>query len=276
MAGSISPAAGIGPAASGKPIQILNLRKDLTGPQALVVRILALVVFAVLWQFAAEAADSILIPTFTETMQAIYQTAFVTGEIWPALWVSNLPLIIGFAVSVVISVPLGLAMARWKSIDAALSPVIALALALPIAPLIPVVLVALGMGMTPKVVIIVLFSWVFIATNVRAGARRVDKSLVEMAQSYGATEGQVWWRILIPGAIPAVFAGLRIGLGRAFAGMVIVELIMLPVGIGALLLDYRGDFKAGLLYATTILVMIEAVILALLMQALERRLIHWK
>jgi ABC-type nitrate/sulfonate/bicarbonate transport system permease component len=242
----------------------------------LVVRILALVVFAVLWQFAAEAADSILIPTFTETMQAIYQTAFVTGEIWPALWVSNLPLIIGFAVSVVISVPLGLAMARWKSIDAALSPVIALALALPIAPLIPVVLVALGMGMTPKVVIIVLFSWVFIATNVRAGARRVDKSLVEMAQSYGAIEGQVWWRILIPGAIPAVFAGLRIGLGRAFAGMVIVELIMLPVGIGALLLDYRGDFKAGLLYATTILVMIEAVILALLMQALERRLIHWK
>lgn len=276
MAGSISPAAGTGPAASGKPIQILNLRKDLTGPQALVVRILALVVFAFLWQFAAEAADSILIPTFTETMEAIYQTAFVTGEIWPALWVSNLPLIIGFAVSVLISVPLGLAMARWKAIDAALSPVIALALALPIAPLIPVVLVALGMGMTPKVVIIVLFSWVFIATNVRAGARRVDKSLVEMAQSYGATEGQVWWRILIPGAIPAVFAGLRIGLGRAFAGMVIVELIMLPIGIGALLLDYRGDFKAGLLYATTILVMVEAVILALLMQALERRLIHWK
>jgi ABC-type nitrate/sulfonate/bicarbonate transport system permease component len=276
MAGSISPAVGTGPAASGKPIAILDLRRDLTGPQALLVRILALVAFAVLWQVAAEAADSILIPTFTETMAAIYQTAFVTGEIWPALWVSNLPLIIGFAVSVVISVPLGLAMARWKAIDAAMSPVIALALALPIAPLIPVVLVALGMGMTPKVVIIVLFSWVFIATNVRAGARRVDKSLVEMAQSYGASERQVWFRILIPGAIPAVFAGLRIGLGRAFAGMVIVELIMLPVGIGALLLDYRGDFKAGLLYATTILVMVEAVILALLMQALERRLIQWK
>ncbi len=276
MAGSISPAVGTGPAASGKPIAILDLRRDLTGPQALLVRILALVAFAMLWQVAAEAADSILIPTFTETMAAIYQTAFVTGEIWPALWVSNLPLIIGFAVSVVISVPLGLAMARWKAIDAAMSPMIALALALPIAPLIPVVLVALGMGMTPKVVIIVLFSWVFIATNVRAGARRVDKSLVEMAQSYGASERQVWFRILIPGAIPAVFAGLRIGLGRAFAGMVIVELIMLPVGIGALLLDYRGDFKAGLLYATTILVMVEAVILALLMQALERRLIQWK
>lgn len=276
MAGSITPAAGTGPAASGKPISVLDLRRDLTAPQAVLVRILAFVVFAILWQVAADAADSILIPTFTDTMMAIFETAFVTGEIWPALWISNLPLVIGFVVSVLISVPLGLAMARWKSIDAAMSPVIALALALPIAPLIPVVLVALGMGMLPKVVIIVLFSWVFIATNVRAGARRVDKSLVEMAQSYGASEGQVWFRILIPGAIPAVFAGLRIGLGRAFAGMVIVELIMLPLGIGALLLDYRGDFKADLLYATTILVMVEAVILALLMQALERRLIQWK
>lgn len=267
--------AGSGPAAS-PPIRILDLRRDLTGPQALFVRLLAFVIFALAWEWAANAANSILIPTFTATLAAIYQTAFVTGEIWPALWISNLPLIIGFAISVAISVPLGLAMARWKMIDAAMSPVIALALALPIAPLIPVVLVALGMGMTPKIVIIILFSWVFIATNVRAGARRVDKSLVEMAQSYGASESQVWFRILIPGAIPAVFAGLRIGLGRAFAGMVIVELIMLPVGIGALLLDYRGDFKAGLLYATTILVMVEAVILALLMQALERRLIQWK
>jgi NitT/TauT family transport system permease protein len=135
--------------------------------------------------------------------------------------------------------------------------------------------VALGLGLAPRVVVVVLFSWVFIAANVRAGARRVDKQLVEMARSYGASERQVWQRILIPGAIPAMFVALRIGLGRAFAGMVIVELIMLPVGVGALLLDYRGDFKAGLLYATTIVLMLEAVVLALVMQKIEARLNQW-
>ena len=57
----------------------------------------------------------------------------------------------------------------------------ALSLALPIAPLIPVVLVAMGLGLSPRVFIIVLFSWVFIATNVRAGVRAVDQSLVEYA-----------------------------------------------------------------------------------------------
>jgi NitT/TauT family transport system permease protein len=258
------------------PRRVLELRKPISGLTAAVSRIVAFAAFALAWEFGAKAADSILIPTFTETLRALYQTMFVSGEIWPALWISNVPLIVGFLVSVIISVPLGLAMARWKAVDRMLSPVTALALSLPIAPLIPVVLVALGMGQTPKVVIIVLFSWVFITTNVRAGTRRVDRSLVEMARAFGASERQVWFRILIPGAIPAVFAGLRIGLGRAFAGMVIVELIMLPVGIGALLLDYRGDFKAGLLYATTILVVIEAVLLAVAMQALERHLIRWK
>ncbi|WP_341861801.1 ABC transporter permease subunit [Gymnodinialimonas sp. 57CJ19] len=263
-------------ASTPRQVSVLELRGRLGLGGTIVSRVVAFIVFALLWEVSAKAADSILIPTFTETLAALYETMFLTGEIWPALWVSNIPLIMGYAIAIAISVPLGLMMARWKTVDRALSPITALALALPISPLIPIVLVALGFGLAPKVVIIVLFSWVFITTNVRAGARMVDKSLVEMARSLGASERQVWFRILIPGAIPAVFAGLRIGLGRAFAGMVIVELIMLPVGIGALLLDYRGDFEAALLYATTILVVIEAVALAILMQALERHLIRWK
>lgn len=255
---------------------VLELRRPITAGQAAVARIVAFIVFAGLWEWGARAANSILIPTFLETVKSLFETMFVTGDVWPALWVSNIPMIVGYVISVVISVPLGLAMARWNVIDRMLSPITAVMLALPIAPLVPVVLVALGMGMTPKVVIIILFSWVFITTNVRAGTRQVDRHLVEMARSFGASEREVWFRILIPGAIPAVFAGLRIGLGRAFAGMVIVELIMLPVGIGAQLMDYRGDFQAGLLYATTIVVVMEAVLLALAMQALERHLIRWK
>ena len=262
------------PVAYHRPINILELRGSLTPRQAAVARLLAFAAFAAFWEVGATLADSILIPTFTETMAALYHTTLVSGEIWPSLWISNTPFILGFAISVVISVPLGLAMARWKAVDAALSPVTAIALALPIGPLTPVILIALGIGLAPRVVVVILFSWVFIVVNVRAGARRVDKQLIEMARSYGASERRLWTRILIPGSIPAVFVALRIGLGRAFAGMVIVELIMLPVGVGSLLLDYRGDFKAGLLYATTIILMLEAVIVAFAMQKLEDRVIQ--
>ena len=276
MADTTPAAGGLVPPASTRPVGVLDLRRSLTTWQAIVVRLLALATFALLWEWGATAADSILIPTFIETMQALYQTAFVTGEIWASLWVSNVPLVLGFIIAAVVSVPLGLAMARWKALDRAMNPVTALGLALPIGPLSPVILVALGLGLTSRTVVVFLFAWVFIVVNVRAGARRVDKILVEMAQSYGASERQVWFRILVPASIPAVFSALRIGLGRAFAGMVIVELIMLPLGVGALLLEYRGEFKAGLLYATTILVMLEAVILALVVQAVERRLGQWR
>lgn len=259
-----------------RPVEIVKLRKSVSQRDTIFLRLGAIVVFALIWELGARAADSILIPTFSETMVGLYELAFVTGELWPALAVSNLALIVGYLVSVLIAVPLGLASARWQWFDRILSPITAASLALPISPLIPIILVALGLGLAPKVLVIVLFAWVYILTNVRAGVRQVPKTLGEMATSFGASEGQVWWRILIPGAIPAIFSGLRIGLSRAFAGMVIVELIMLPVGIGAIMLDFRGSFQSDLLYATTIAVVIEGVLLATLMQIFERRLMKWK
>ncbi|SFS11187.1 NitT/TauT family transport system permease protein [Agrococcus baldri] len=254
----------------------VELRKPLPTWKVWLVRAFAVALFAIFWEAGANLADSLLIPTFSSTMVALWETTFVTGEIWGPLAISNLSFLLGYPIAVIVAVPLGLAMARWKRFDKAFSPIVAVSLALPIAPLIPVVLIAMGLGITPRIFIIFLFAWVFIATNVRAGVRAVDKPLIEMASSFGASERVIWWKILIPGATPAIMTGLRTGLGRAFAGMVIVELIMLPVGIGALMLDYRGFFQADLLYATTIAVVIEAVVLAMLMQRLERRLLKWK
>lgn len=259
-----------------KPIKVVRLRQSQSTAKAWALRIVAFAIFALLWEFGARAADSILIPTFVQTLTGFFDLTFVSGDIWPALAVSNLALVLGFICAVVISVPMGLAMARWKFVDDFFSPLVAVSLALPIAPLVPIILVAFGLGILPKVVVIYLFSWVFIVTNVRAGVRTVDKTLVDMARSYGANEATIWRKILIPGAIPAIFSGLRVGLGRAFAGMVIVELIMLPVGIGALLLDYRGMFQADLLYATVIAVMIEAILITVIMQVIERRLSLWR
>lgn len=254
----------------------VQLRRKLGRGEVWGVRITTIVAFALLWELAARWTDSILMPTFTQAMAALWEISVVTGELWPAMAASNVALVIGYPLAVVISVPLGLAMARWKPIDRALGPIVALSLALPIAPLIPVVLVAMGLGLPPRVFIIVLFSWVFITTNVRAGVRAVDQSLVEMAGSFGATESQLWRRVLIPAALPAIMTGLRTGLGRAFAGMVIVELIMLPIGIGSYMLDYRGFFQSDKLYALTIAVALEGILLALGMQALERRAQRWK
>ena len=78
-----------------------------------------------------------------------------------------------------------------------MNPWAILLLALPIAPLTPLLILGFGIGMTSRVIVVVLFCWVFIALNTRAGVRAVDPALIEMARSFDASERQVWRLILL-------------------------------------------------------------------------------
>ena len=216
-----------------------------------------------------------LIPTFTGMLAGFFQLLFVDGRIWEALLISNEALILGYILSVIVGVPLGLAAGRARLIDRMLNPYVGIILAVPIAPLIPIVITALGLGVASRVMIVFLFSFIYITVNTRAGVRTVDAGLIEMAKSFGATERQVWRRIMIPGAIPAIFAGLRIGLGRAIAGMVMVELLLVASGLGRLLLEFTGRLQADLVFATVLVVIVEALLLLSAMRLVEKKAAPW-
>jgi NitT/TauT family transport system permease protein len=239
------------------------------------IRVLVFGAFAGVWQLLAVRSDSLLIPTFTETVGALFQLMFQDGELWGPLWESNKAVVIGFPLAVVTAIPIGLAMARWAYFGRFMNPWAILLLALPIAPLTPLLILGFGIGMTSRVIVVVLFCWVFIALNTRAGVRGVDPSLIEMARAFDANERQVWRFILLRGAMPGIIAGLRIGLARAIAGMVVVELLMVPAGVGGLMLRFRGQFEAGLVFAVVLAVILESVLILFGMRALERRLVPW-
>jgi NitT/TauT family transport system permease protein len=131
------------------------------------------------------------------------------------------------------------------------------------------------LGLAARVFIVVLFAVVFITINTRAGVRCVEPTLIEMAKSFGASESQIWRRIIVPGALPAMFAGLRIGLGRAITGMVMVELILVASGLGRLLLEFSGRMQSDLVFATVLAVIIEALTALSAMQMIERRVAPW-
>jgi NitT/TauT family transport system permease protein len=99
--------------------------------------------------------------------------------------------------------------------------------------------------------------------------------MIEMAKSLGANERQIRRRIVIPGADPPIIAGLRIGLGRAVAGMVIVELLLVASGLGRLLLEFAGRLQADFVFATVLVVIIEALLLLNLMSFAEKRVAPW-
>lgn len=238
-------------------------------------RVGTFVLFAGLWQLATMELESLLIPTFTQTVVGMWQLMVVTGRLWEPLLISNQALVLGYLISVLVGLPLGLAMARARRIEGIVNPYIAIILAVPVAPLIPIIMMAMGLGLAPRVFVVILFTFIFITVNTRAGVRNVDPSLIEMARAFGANEQQIWRKILIPGAMPPILAGLRIGMGRAVAGMVIVELLLVATGVGKLMLEFRGLFQKELLFATVFAVVAESVLLMALMRYLEQKFVPW-
>jgi ABC-type nitrate/sulfonate/bicarbonate transport system permease component len=237
-------------------------------------RLVTLVIVSAAWQAYATVAGSLLIPSLTDTVKAVFDL-LTGGDVYRAFLISNQALAIGFVLSIVIGLPLGLVAARFALAERIMDPYISILVVTPMAALIPILLIALGLGLASRVVLVVVFAVPMVIVNSRAGVRQVDPALIEMARSFGASETEIWRRILLPGALPAVMTGIRLALGRAITGMVIVELLMVSVGIGNLILRFRGFFESGPLYAVVILVVGEALLLVNAVRWLERRVAPW-
>jgi len=236
--------------------------------------LIVLAVAALLWEVGARLSDSPLIATFGGTVAGVWELTVVTGQIWGPLLQSNQSVAIGYAIAVVLAVPLGLLMGRAQLMDRVLDPYVVILLVVPMAPLLPIIVMMLGIGLSAAVLVVVAFALVYIVMNTRAGIRSIDPALIEMARSMGASERHIWTLILIPWALPAIATGLRIGLARSFAGMLLGELLLLARGVGLLIQQFRASFEAELVFATILILMLEALLLSGLMGLVESRIRH--
>ncbi|TDB89367.1 ABC transporter permease [Actinomadura sp. KC216] len=237
-------------------------------------QILTFAVFAAGWELYVRQQGGLLIPSFTETVRATVEL-LGSGELWRAMYVSNQALVIGFAVTVVLGVPLGILLGRFRALERLADVYLNILLVTPMAAIIPLLVMSVGFGLASRVILVTIFSIVMVVVNARAGVRQVDPSLIEMARSFGADERAVWTRVLLPGALPAIMTGIRLGLGRAVTGMVIVELLMVSEALGGLILEYRGLFQAPLLYGTIVIILAEALLLISVARWAERKLTGW-
>ena len=234
----------------------------------------SVVCFGLGWELLAHRLDSLLLPSCTETMGALARLVD-TAELWEAVWISNQAMVLGFLLAAIVGVPLGLLMGRWRRAERYVDPYLNILLVTPKSALIPIVIMATGLGLLSRLLVVFISAIVVITVNVRTGLRMVDPAWVEMAQSFGATEGQLWRKVFLRGGLPGILTGFRLGLARSISGMITVELLLVAVGIGRLILDFEGMFDAPSLYATVLVVVAEAVILLQGCRWLERWMAPW-
>jgi NitT/TauT family transport system permease protein len=234
------------------------------------IRIGLLALLAIGWEAAGRSSGGFFLPPLSATLSHL-GTLLADGTLASALLASNAALLIGFPLTVAVAVPLGFAFGRRRLLDRSLSYWLDLLLVIPMIAVVPAIIVALGLTLGARVAVVVLFALPVLGLNARAAVRVIDERLAEMARSFGATPPRVWTAVVIPSALPTLFTGLRLGLGRAISGMVVVELTLVPAGLGGLIVNYRSQFRSADLYAVTLTILLEAIVLMSVAQIVERR-----
>jgi NitT/TauT family transport system permease protein len=239
-----------------------------------ILRTACLALFLVAWEGSARAIGAIDIPGSVETIKS-FTKLVVSAELWEAMLVSNIALGAGFLAAAVIGIIGGLLIGRVRDADSFFRLWVSILMITPMAMIIPMIIMALGFGYTARTLVVFIFVLPMVLVNTKAGVRTIPNDLFDMCRCFGGTERQLWRKIILPAAAPAVFTGLRIGMGRAVTGMVISEWLLAAVGLGSLLLQFRGTFDSASMYALVLVILIESLVLIQVLRFAEHRLIGW-
>ncbi len=212
-----------------------------------------------------------LTPTPPDVVVGFWRV-LTSGSAWAGLAESNLSLAIGFAVSVVVGVPLGVLSGRSRWAERLLGPFVDLGMIVPMVVVMPIILIAFGLSRQAQIAVIVVFAVPYIVVPIRAGIHAIPRELLELADSLCATERQKWTSILVPGALRSIVTGLRLGLAHALTGMILVELTLIALGVGRVVLFYESQFMIAELFGYVLLVIAEVFVLIGVLSMLERRI----
>ena len=238
-------------------------------------RTASVVAFLLLWEWAARVPISFNFPSPGATLTALIALVR-SGALLSATVTSLQSLLLGFGGAVVVGVPLGLVMGVVRPVGRVARVYLDLLIALPTAALIPLVILSFGINIASSAVIVFVFSAPFVTMNAYGGVRDVRPRLVEMAQAFDASWGQLVTRIVLPSALPMVMAGLRYGLSRAFVGLIVAELLLSPFGLGRLIMMSRSMFEHDRMFATVLWTLLLAGAALTALARLEARLLRWR
>jgi len=237
--------------------------------------VLAFALFVIVWKaiVVIGGLPPYILPP-PEDVAERFVSAWLDGTVWPHFVTTLVEIALGLVVGVGLALIAGYGLARSVLFERLASPYLVAAQAIPILALAPLLVLWFGNGLASKVVIcaVIVFFPVAIATMV--GIRSVDDRLIELGRSLRATDRQILTTIEIPGALPSIFGGLRVGVTLAVVGAVVGEWAGASRGLAVLLNLARGSlFDIPLMFATLLTIALVGVALYLIVVVLERRLV---
>lgn len=211
-----------------------------------------------------------------ETLQVLVLVGFPRGvTVWHHISATVWRIVRGYSLAAAIAIPLGLVIGGNQLLDRAISPIVTFGRSIAIISLLPLFVAWFGVGEATRVLLIAYGCFWVILTNAIGGVKQVDIRLIQAGRLLGCNRQQLFARVILPAAIPRVFAGLKIALGVAFAVIVAVEMIGTIEGLGALIMESRTFYRSDAAIVGMFFIAMFGLGIATGLDRLEHLLLPW-
>ncbi|UCF89525.1 MAG: ABC transporter permease subunit, partial [bacterium] len=214
------------------------------------------------------------LPPLSEVFSTLMQIG-TTKVFLKALTETGYAFFTGTFIAIAVGIPVGILMGKSRLIDELLLPWVNMFLSAPLTALVPVMMVLFGFGMKAIVLTTTLFAIWIIVLNSRAGVLHINRSLVEMAHSFGASPMDAVLKVYFWAALPEILSGVRIGFIRGVKGVIIGQLLISIVGFGALFELYSGQFLMKHFWAVLIVLFGVSFTIAEFLAHLQRKVAYY-
>ncbi len=236
----------------------------------------------VIWHFATYGRKFSLIPPPSEVAVELYDLAFggiyddaFSGTLLVHLLASVSRVYGGFAMALAIALPLGLMIGRIPLVRRLLDPTLQVLRPIPVTAWLPLAMIIFGLGPRSAVFLVALGAFYPILINTIFGVRSVDPRLFEAASMLGCQGSSQFFNVVLPASLPAIFTGLRLGLGFAWVVIVVGEMTGVQTGLGAIIMEARQLSRTEIVISGMIVIGIAGFISDWLVMRLGRYLLRW-
>jgi ABC-type nitrate/sulfonate/bicarbonate transport system permease component len=230
-----------------------------------------------LWQLLLMAGigDRRFVPAPSDIALRYWQM-LASGELAYHSAVTLYRVFVGFFIGIVPAIAAGLLMAMFRPVRIFFDPLIATLFPIPKIALMPLLLLAFGFGDASKVALVVIAVFFPVVVNTYVGAANIEKIYWDVARNFGASQSVIFRRIVFFGALPMIFAGLRIALAVSFIVLVAAEFVATKAGIGYLIWNSWELLQVDVMFVGIVTVGILGLIATVILQEIERLVIPWK
>jgi NitT/TauT family transport system permease protein len=219
--------------------------------------------------------SSALVPTPGQVFRQFWRL-LTTQRLWFDMLMSSERVLLGLATGITLAVPIGFVLGWYRPVRTAVDPLVNFFRALPPISLIPLVIVYFGIGEVAKIVMLFYAAFFTGVIVMYEGIVQINPLFIRVARTLGATDGEVFRRVIIPLTVPHVLTAVRVALGVAWATLVASELIAAQRGLGAVIQNASNYFQIDVIYAGIICIGVIALLMDRCLRAVGARLVRWQ